>query len=62
MHANKENIIKHFLVEKTFKVNLGTSLVVWRLVLCTSNAGTWLQLLIGELDPTCCKEEFACLN
>ena len=45
------------LLEGFLKDFWGTSLVVWRLRLCAPNAGTRVQSLVRELDPTCREEE-----
>ena len=47
----------------SFKTHfMGTSLVVQWLSLCAPNTGAQVPSVIGELDPTCFSQEFACSN
>ena len=41
---------------------IGTSKLVWWLRRQVPNEGPWVRSLVGELDPTTCTEESACLN
>ena len=44
--------MSHIFAEFVLDIDLRTSLVVQWLRFCTSNAGAWVQSLVGNSDPT----------